>query len=434
MLGAYRQKLENLDPLKSIGKVKRSIGLIIESKGPSASLGDICYLAPPGSHSREVKLEVVGFRDNRVLLMPLGQMPAVRAGDTVVASGHSSKFNVGPELLGRTLNALGEPLDGLGPVKTEAAYPLTPNTTNPLSRTSINTPLETGIRAIDGFLTTGNGQRIGIFGGSGVGKSTLLGMMAKRSSADVNVIAMIGERGREVGEFIDGELGEEGLRRSVVITSTSDESALVRLRAAYAATAVAEYFRDCGKNVLLIMDSVTRFCMAQREIGLAAGEPPSSKGYTPSVFALLPKLLERAGKFGTGSITAFYTVLVEGDDMNEPISDAARSILDGHIILSRALASQNHYPCIDILNSASRLFSKITNQEHQIKAGRVRELISAYSKAEDLINIGAYESGSNPKIDLAIDKHEQINSFLRQSHNESSGLEDSISQLMEIEA
>lgn len=433
MLGVYKKKLKEIDPLKSVGKVKRSIGLIIESKGPSASLGDICYLAPPGSHSRDVKLEVVGFRDNRVLLMPLGQMPAVRPGDSVVASGHSSRFNVGPGLLGRTVNALGEPLDGLGAIETETSYPLTPNTTNPLSRTTIDSPLETGIRAIDGFLTVGNGQRIGIFGGSGVGKSTLLGMMAKRSSADVNVIAMIGERGREVGEFIDGELGEEGLSRSCVITSTSDESALVRIRAALAATAVAEYFRDQGKNVLLIMDSVTRFCMAQREIGLAAGEPPSSKGYTPSVFALLPKLLERAGKFGKGSITAFYTVLVEGDDMNEPISDAVRSILDGHIVLSRDLAAQNHYPCIDILNSASRLFTKITDGEHQRRAGQVRELISAYSKAEDLINIGAYEGGSNPRIDLAIEKHAQINHFLRQSHDESSKLSESINGLMEIE-
>ena len=432
MLGTYKKRLEKLDPLKSVGKVKRSIGLIVESEGPAASLGDICYLAPPGSHSRDIKLEVVGFRDNRVLLMPLGQMPAVKAGDSVVASGHSSRFGVGPDLLGRTINALGEPLDGLGNIETDESYPLTPSTTNPLSRATIDSPLETGIRAIDGFLTVGNGQRIGIFGGSGVGKSTLLGMMARRSSADVNVIAMIGERGREVGEFIEGELGEEGLKRSVVVTSTSDESALVRLRAAYAATSISEYFRDQGKNVLLIMDSVTRFCMAQREIGLAAGEPPSSKGYTPSVFALLPKLLERAGKFGKGSITAFYTVLVEGDDMNEPIADAVRSILDGHIILSRELATQNHYPCIDILNSASRLFTKISDQEHQARAGELRELISAYSRAEDLINIGAYENGSNPKIDEAIAKHESIRNFLCQSQNERSSLEESVNRLSEI--
>jgi FliI/YscN family ATPase len=283
------------------------------------------------------------------------------------------------------------------------------------------------------LLTVGAGQRIGIFGGSGVGKSTLLGMMAKRSAADVNVIALIGERGREVREFIENELGEEGMKRSVVIVSTSDDSGLVRIRAALAATAIAEYFKDCGANVLLIMDSVTRFCMAQREIGLAAGEPPSSKGYTPSVFALLPKLLERAGKFSDGgSITGFYTVLVEGDDMNEPVADAVRSILDGHIVLSRQLATQNHYPCIDVLNSASRLFSTLTSDEHRKQAGDVRELIAAYQKAEDLINIGAYQMGSNRKIDLAIGRHEEITGFLKQSAVEESHLSESVEQLMDI--
>jgi flagellum-specific ATP synthase len=378
-------------------------------------------------------LEVVGFKDNHVLLMPLGQMPPVRVGEIVIAAGVKSEVGVGENLLGRTIDALGRPLDGFGEIKTESTYPLTRNATNPLSRANIEEPLETGVRVIDGLLTVGAGQRIGIFGGSGVGKSMLLGMMAKRAAADVNVIALIGERGREVREFIENELGEEGMARSVVVVSTSDDSALVRIRAALTATSIAEYFKDCGANVLLIMDSVTRFCMAQREIGLAAGEPPSSKGYTPSVFALLPKLLERAGRFeGGGSITGFYTVLVEGDDMNEPIADAVRSILDGHIVLSRQLAAQNHYPCIDVLHSASRLFGKVAEKDHQLQAGQIRELLAAYQKAEDLINIGAYQMGSNKVIDLAIARHEEVNAFLKQAGDEEARFNDSIEKLMAI--
>ncbi len=421
--------------MKSIGRVTRSVGLTIESQGPGVSVGDLCYLASQTGQTgkRETMLEAIGFKDDRVLLMPLGQMPPVRVGDTVVAAGVRSDIGVGDELLGRTIDALGRPLDDLGEIKTSLSYPLNREATNPLARENIDMPLETGVRAIDGMLTVGAGQRIGIFGGSGVGKSTLLGMMAKRSAADVNVIALIGERGREVREFIEKELGEEGMKRSVVIVSTSDDSGLIRIRAALAATAIAEYFKDCGANVLLIMDSVTRFCMAQREIGLAAGEPPSSKGYTPSVFAMLPKLLERAGKFSDGgSITGFYTVLVEGDDMNEPIADAVRSILDGHIVLSRQLATQNHYPCIDVLNSASRLFSTLTSKEHRTHAGDVRELIAAYQKAEDLINIGAYQMGSNRKIDLSISRHEEILSFLKQTADQESHLPQSIEQLMNI--
>lgn len=433
MLSAYRQKLEKIETLKSIGRVVRAVGLIIEAQGPAVSVGDLCYLASADKSARETMLEVVGFRDNHVLLMPLGQMPSVRAGDTIVAAGVSSEIAVGEELLGRTIDALGRPLDNLGDIKTEISYPLNRAATNPLERANIDNAMETGVRVIDGMLTIGAGQRIGIFGGSGVGKSTLLGMMAKRSEADINVIALIGERGREVREFIENELGEEGMKRSVVVVSTSDDSALVRIRAALAATAIAEYFKDQGANVLLIMDSVTRFCMAQREIGLAAGEPPSSKGYTPSVFALLPKLLERAGKFETGgSITGFYTVLVEGDDMNEPIADAVRSILDGHIVLSRALAAQNQYPCIDVLTSASRLFSTVAGKEHRNHAGKVRELLAAYEKAEDLINIGAYQMGSNRVIDLAIAHHEEIVKFLKQDRDEEAFFKDSIEQLLDI--
>ncbi len=432
MLSAYRQKLKEIDPLKSIGRVTRAVGLIIESQGPIASVGDLCYL-PTAEGGRETMLEVVGFRDNHVLLMPLGTMPPVRIGDSIIAAGVSSEIGVGNNLLGRTIDALGRPLDDLGPIKTSVSYPLTRTATNPLARANIDAPLETGVRVIDGMLTIGAGQRIGIFGGSGVGKSTLLGMMAKRSEADINVIALIGERGREVREFIENELGEEGMARSVVVVSTSDDSALVRIRAALAATAIAEYFKDCGANVLLIMDSVTRFCMAQREIGLAAGEPPSSKGYTPSVFATLPRLLERAGKFNSGgSITGLYTVLVEGDDMNEPIADAVRSILDGHVVLSRALAARNHYPCIDVLNSASRLFSTVATKEHRAQAGQVRELLAAYEKAEDLINIGAYQTGSNRSIDLAIARHDEILAFLKQKSDEEAHFTDSIQQLMNI--
>ena len=432
MLAAYAQKLEKIDTLKSIGRVTRSVGLIIDSQGPTVSVGDLCYL-PSTNGERTTMLEVVGFRDNNVLLMPLGQMPPVRVGDSIIAAGVSSQVSVGEDLLGRTIDALGRPLDDLGDIKANESYPLNRETTNPLSRSNIDEPLETGVRVIDGFLTVGAGQRIGIFGGSGVGKSTLLGMMANRSSADVNVIALIGERGREVREFIENELGEDGMKRSVLVVSTSDDSALVRIRAALAATSIAEYFKDQGSNVLLIMDSVTRFCMAQREIGLAAGEPPSSKGYTPSVFALLPRILERAGKFENGgSITAFYTILVEGDDMNEPIADAVRSILDGHIVLSRDLAARNHYPCIDVLNSASRLFSIVAQAEHRQQAGKLRELMAAYEKAEDLINIGAYQKGSNPSIDLAIERHEEINAFLKQGRDEPAHFEDSIAKLMQI--
>jgi flagellum-specific ATP synthase len=358
---------------------------------------------------------VVGFREKTVLSMPLGQLQGVKLGNKIVARNTPAVVRVGPKMLGRVLDGLGNPIDDLGALDYEEEYPLNREPENPLSRENIEQPLGTGIRSIDGLLTCGKGQRIGIFGGSGVGKSTLLGMMSKYTSADVNVISLVGERGRELRSFIEKDLGEEGLARSVVIVSTSDNPPLVRIRAALTATAIAEYFKDQGKDVLLVMDSITRFAMAQREVGLAAGEPPASKGYTPSVFALLPKLLERAGNFkNKGSITGFYTVLVEGDDMNDPIADAVRAILDGHIVLSRELASRNHYPCIDILSSTSRLFTDLAVPLHRESAGKLRELLATYKKAEDLINIGAYVKGSNPQVDRAIEKIDAINGFLRQ--------------------
>jgi flagellum-specific ATP synthase len=431
-LASYFRRLPQIDTIRSIGVVTRAVGLVIESKGPAVSVGDLCYLEGRTGEP-DTPLEVIGFRDSVVLSMPLGNMPSVRAGDTVVAAGARAEIAVGAGLLGRVINALGKPLDDKGAIVSDGSYPLQRESTNPLARANIKQQLGTGVRSIDGLLTIGEGQRIGIFGGSGVGKSTLLGMMAKRATAEVNVIAMIGERGREVREFIERELGPEGMARSVVVVSTSDDSPLVRIRAALAATAIAEYFKDCGAKVLLIMDSVTRFAMAQREIGLAAGEPPSSKGYTPSVFALLPRLLERAGNFNAGgSITAFYTVLVDGDDMNEPIADAVRSILDGHIVLSRTLASRNHYPCIDVLNSASRLFSEVTDQGHQEAAGHVREMLATYERAEDLISIGAYQKGSNPRTDEAIALYDQIIHFLRQGRDEAAETSNSLEQLLRL--
>jgi flagellum-specific ATP synthase len=418
MLSAYFRKLATIEPLTSTGSVTRAVGLVIESKGPAVSIGDLCLLKGRAGEP-DTALEVIGFRDSTVLSMPLGKMPGVRAGDVVMAAGSRAEVPVGPRLLGRVINSLGIPLDDLGPIEPDGFYPLHRESTNPLSRAPIRESLGTGVRTIDGLLTVGAGQRIGIFGGSGVGKSTLLGMMARHTTADVNVIALIGERGREVRDFIERELGEDGMSRSVIVVSTSDDSPLVRIRASLAATAIAEYFKDCGARVLLIMDSVTRFAMAQREIGLAAGEPPSSKGYTPSVFALLPRLLERAGNFiAGGSITGFYTVLVEGDDMNEPIADAVRSILDGHITLSRTLAARNHYPCIDVLHSVSRLFSELANTDHRAAAARARELLADYERAEDLINIGAYQKGSNPKIDEAISYRDALMAYLQQGRDE----------------
>jgi flagellum-specific ATP synthase len=432
-LDGYFHKLQELDPIKTIGAVKRAVGMVVESLGPPVSVGELCEVIGNGQSNESIPAEVVGFRDNYVISMPLHKVHGVKLGDKVVCRKKKASLPVSSALLGRVINALGEPLDDKGPIDAVEEYPIQPFETNPLQRKNIGEMLGTGIRAIDGLLTCGKGQRIGIFGGSGVGKSTLLGMMARYTSADVNVIGLVGERGREVRGFIEKDLGEEGLKRSVVVVSTSDQPPLLRIRAALVATTIAEYFRNWGKDVLLVMDSVTRFAMAQREVGLAAGEPPSTKGYTPSVFALLPRLFERAGNFMSGgSITGFYTVLVEGDDMNEPIADAVRSLLDGHIVLSRELAWRNHYPCIDVLASVSRLMNDLVSMSYIQKAGKIREWLSTYRKAEDMINIGAYAKGSNPKIDLALKKIDAISSFLIQRSDERIGLEKAFTGVEDI--
>jgi FliI/YscN family ATPase len=413
-LGRYLQEIERVDTMPPSGRVIRTVGLLIESQGPRVSVGATCdVIGREGSPSLTV--QVVGFRDGVVLAVPLGDTVGVQPGDRIVARGRALDMAVGPGLLGRVIDALGQPLDGLGPVPTTNRYPIYPTPLNPMDRDPVVAPLPSGVRAIDTLLTCGRGQRIGLFGGSGVGKSTLLGMLTRGTAADVIVVALVGERGREVRGFIEHDLGPEGLKRSVVVASTSDNPPLLRLRAAYAATSIAEYFRDQGLNVLLLMDSVTRFAMAQREVGLAAGEPPTTKGYPPSVFALLPTLLERAGAVrGRGSITAMYTVLVDGDDHNEPIADAVRSILDGHIVLSRDLASRYHYPPIDVLQSVSRTMPDVTDVAHRQRAAQVREWMSAIRDTEDLVSVGAYVPGSNPKIDAARAKADAIRAFLCQ--------------------
>ncbi|MBZ5495426.1 MAG: FliI/YscN family ATPase [Acidobacteriia bacterium] len=431
-LDQYCQRLRSMSPIKTVGSVKRAVGLVVESQGPPASVGELCEIVGQG-RTDPIPAEVIGFRDNYVLSMPLFKVHGVKLGDKIICRKKQATVPVSPALLGRIIDGMGQPIDTLGPITAGSEYPLQPNGTNPLQRKNIESILGTGVRAIDGLLTCGKGQRIGIFGGSGVGKSTLLGMMARYTSADVNVISLVGERGREVRGFIEKDLGEEGLRRSVVVVSTSDQPPLLRIRAALMAATLAEYFRDQGKHVLLMMDSITRFAMAQREVGLAAGEPPSSKGYTPSVFALLPRLVERAGNFlSGGSITGFYTVLVEGDDMNDPVADAMRSLLDGHVVLSRELAWRNHYPCIDVLASVSRLMPDLVPAPYNEKTGKIRELISTYQKAEDMINIGAYVKGSNPKIDIALKKIDHVNAFLKQRYDEHASAESAMSRVIEI--
>lgn len=410
---AKYEKLKEYTYFHKLGKVVNVIGLTIESAGPDARLGDICEIYPEGEDARPVMAEVVGFKDKKTLLMPYEATDGIGLNCMVQNMGSPLSVEVSDDMLGRTLDGLGRPSDG-SVLPRGKTYPVEATPPDPMSRAIIDEVLSLGVKAVDGLLTVGKGQRIGIFAGSGVGKSTLMGMFARNTKADINVIALIGERGREVREFIERDLGEEGMKRSVVVVATSDKPALERNKAAKTATAIAEYFRDKGKDVLLMMDSLTRFSMAQREIGLASGEPPVSRGYPPSVYSEMPKLLERAGRSDKGSITGLYTVLVDGDDFNEPITDTARSILDGHIVLSRKLGHKNHYPAIDVLQSISRCMSQIVDREHKQLAGKLKNVLATYNEAEDLINIGAYKAGSNPAIDLAIRKIDAVNGFLCQ--------------------
>ncbi len=415
-LAPYFHRLQESPRLEKRGHVTQVIGLVIEAAGPLCAVGDVCRIETGVGES--ILAEVVGFRDQSVLLMPLREVHGIQPGSPVIAVGKSLRVPVGPELRGRVVDALGEPLDGLGPIQASRSASLLNKPPNPLTRQRIDKVFETGVKALDCFTPSGQGQRLGIFAGSGVGKSTLLGMLASHGKADVNVIALIGERGREVREFLEKDLTEEGRKKSVIVVATSDQPSLLRVKGAFAAMSIAEHFRDNGQNVLLMMDSVTRFALAQREIGLAIGEPPATRGFTPSVFAMLPRLLERAGAGERGSITGLFTVLVEGDDMNEPISDCVRSILDGHIVLSRQLAVENHYPAIDVLESVSRLTRDLTTAKQQELAGRARNLLSVYRKNQDLINIGAYVTGSNAEIDRAISLQKALREFLVQGIGE----------------
>jgi len=417
-LAKYEKKLEGINPIRVNGKISEIVGLVVEGHGPAASIGEICGIFPSGEQ-RPISAEVVGFKKGKVLLMPLESIQGLGPGCRIMSMGRKASIRVGVKLLGRVIDGLGNPIDNQGSIDCENDYPIYADPINPLNRGRITEPMDVGIKAVNGVLSCGKGQRMGIFSGSGVGKSVLMGMIARNTKADVNVIGLIGERGREVREFLEKNLGREGLRRSVVVVAASDMHPLIRMRAAYVATSIAEYFRDGGKDVLLMLDSLTRFAMAQREIGLSVGEPPATKGYTPSVFSLLPKLLERSGNLeGSGSITGLYTILVEGDDFNEPIADAARSILDGHITLSRDLANKNHYPAISLLESVSRVMIDIVDEEQKTTAKRILNILATYKKAEDLINIGAYVKGSNPEIDYAIEMIDKINAFLRQDIDE----------------
>lgn len=431
-LEKYFSSLKRLSVSKDVGKVTEVIGFLVKGYVPGACVGSICEIHPFAG-TDPFLAEVVGFKQREVYLMPLGEMKGVGLGAKIVLLRTRALVSVGQALLGRVINSMGEPIDELGQLDTFNDVELYNEGKNPLWRPPINEALELGVRAIDSLLTVGKGQRMGFMAGSGVGKSVLLGMMARNTAADVNVIALIGERGREVREFIEHNLGEEGLKRSVVIVATSDQSPLLRMRGAFLAASIAEYFSDNGKDVLLMMDSVTRFAMAQREIGLNIGEPPATKGYTPSVFTMLPKLLERAGNFeGKGSITGLYTVLVEGDDMDDPIGDAVRSIVDGHIVLDRKLAQKGHFPAIHILHSTSRVMRNVISNEHLQFAQRMRKLMATYAEAEDLINIGAYKSGQNPEIDAALRCHEAINEFLQQDIKEPSDIQNRVTDLVRI--
>ena len=428
----YEDLLRRINPVCVNGKVSEIVGLMVEGRGPAASIGDVCGILPVNGNTA-LEAEVVGFKKGKVLLMPLQSIQGLGPGCKILSLGRKASIGVGKGLLGRVIDGLGNPIDNKGPIDFSDEYPIYADPINPLDRGRIVEPMDLGIRALNALFTCGKGQRMGIFAGSGVGKSVLMGMIALNTRADVNVIGLIGERGREVREFLEKNLGEEGLKRSVVVVAASDMHPLVRMRAAYVATTVSEYFRDQGNDVLLMVDSLTRFAMAQREVGLSVGEPPTTKGYTPSVFSLLPKLLERSGSVeGVGSITGLYTILVEGDDFNEPISDAARSILDGHISLSRNLANKNHYPAIDVLQSISRVMIDVVSPEHKSKAGELMNIVATYRKAEDLINIGAYVRGSNPDIDYAIDMIEKVNGFLKQNIGERVDFESAGNQLVEL--
>ncbi len=425
------KNLENKSYIRKLGRVVKLVGLTIESLGPSASLNDLCLITSNENREQTVYAEVVGFRDKMVLLMPYGNVEGIGPGAIVENTGAPLKVPVGDQMLGQVLDGLGNLLDG-EEIPVEQYYNAEADPPDPMKREIINNILPLGVKAVDGLMTVGKGQRIGIFAGSGVGKSTLMGMFARNTRADINVIALIGERGREVREFIERDLGTEGMARSIVVVATSDKPALIRKKAAKTATALAEYFRDQGKDVLLMMDSLTRFSMAQREIGLASGEPPVSRGYPPSVYSEMPKLLERAGNSSRGSITGLYTVLVDGDDFNEPITDTARSILDGHIMLSRKLAHKNHYPAIDVMQSISRCMSQIAESDHKKLAGKMKNVMATYADAEDLINIGAYKSGSNKNIDYAIEKIDEVNAFLMQDVDEKVTFEEMLVSLKEI--
>jgi flagellum-specific ATP synthase len=429
---AFRRLAEAVEPIANYGRATQVVGLVVEGQGPRAAVGDMCHIETR-DQKRRIPAEVVGFRDRKILIMPFGKNQGIEPGCRIVPAGFPALARVGPGLLGRVLDGLGAVLDRGGPPALEETVPLQVRSSNPVLRKRISEPLDVGLKAINGLLTIGKGQRMAIMAGSGVGKSTLLGMMARHTEAELSVIALIGERGREVREFIEKDLGPAGLERSVVIVATSDQPPLIRIRGAYLATAIAEYFRNQNKDVLFMMDSITRFAMAAREVGLAIGEPPTSKGYTPSVYAQLPNLLERVGTTsGAGSITGIYTVLTEGDDINDPIADAVRAVADGHIVLSRDLAHQNHYPAIDVLGSISRVMSDITTAEHQAARRELVSNLAVYKKAEDLIQIGAYAAGSNPQIDQAIKKLPDINAYLRQGVTEKADLARSLTELKSL--